>query len=155
MRMILIFQPDAAAITPSRIAESLEEGLGLVGLLTDGESKTDPEDFAGGEFSEGDFYIELPDLAEDEGEPTANYASMPRTERDETIAEIVKELVEQEDSLKPTFEGNGRDVIISFEDTPAGIEAGSVLAYAVASAVGAGVLLPAFDGYPMEQEFQA
>ncbi|HMZ52591.1 MAG TPA: hypothetical protein PK988_10020, partial [Candidatus Sumerlaeota bacterium] len=66
----------------------------------------------------------------------------PRLDRDDSIQKIIDEILQQDETLKEELDRNKRDVMLTFDESPAGMEAGYALAYTIASETGSGILLP-------------
>lgn len=143
MPAILIFQKEAQYLTLTEIAQSLNEMLGVTCSLSTEAGRMSPTlaDKESAQFRKGTIYVEIPDLEEDEGEPVVSYEAAPRGERDEAVQEMLEEILSQDNSLSETFSANSRDIVLSFDESPAGVEAGSALAYAIASETGSGLLV--------------
>lgn len=146
MPAIMLFQKSGALLSLAEISQSLSELLGLnCSIMIDGDRISHDEyENASAELHSGTVYIELPDLEEDEGEPTVSFEALPRLDRDDSMQKLIDEIVDQEISLKSDLNDNSRDLVLSFDDTPAGMEAGYALAYTIASETGSGILFPGF-----------
>lgn len=147
MSAILLFGRDDTVPSFRRLSESLVELLGLEArFLQDGTSLA-PADVDGADepLSDAHLHVELPDLEEDEGEPTIHVAVTPRDDRDPAIQELINEILRQEPRLKESLEGNRWDILLSFEDSSAAVEAGVAFAYIYATETGSGVLVRGED----------
>lgn len=143
MPAILIFQKDPQYLTLTEIGRSLSEMLGVTCSLQSEAGRVAPTiaDKETPEFRKGTIYVEIPDLEADEGEPIVSYDAAPRGERDEAFRQMIQEILSQDESLAESLTENSRDIILSFDESPAGVEAGSALAYAIASETASGLLV--------------
>lgn len=146
MPAILIFQKSGNLLSLKDITKGLEDLLGLgCSLMVNGKRlPSDEWENAGDGFQDGQVFVDLPDLETDEGQPMVVFSAAARLDRDESIQLMVDEIVEQEITLDADLNKNARDILLTFEDTPAGMEAGYAIAYAVASETGSGILFPGF-----------
>jgi hypothetical protein len=144
MPVIMIFQQNDAPLAIRDLSESMAASLGVPCFLFDKGRKLSAADVQGeaGVLSEGQVWVELPDLQEDEGEPVVSFEIMAREERDEAVQEMIDEIVNQEGALQAVMNQNTQDIIITYEDTLAGYEAGNAFAYIVANETGSGILVP-------------
>ncbi len=143
MSAIMIFQKDTELLSISEISHSLAEflGLGCAVVVEDRRVAVGEYEGSTGEFHDGRIYVELPELQEEEGEPTVDYHAAPRLDRDETWQRIADEIIEQEPALRPEIEENARDILLTFDDTVAAIEAATAIAYIVAGETNSGLLV--------------
>lgn len=145
MPAILIFQKSNEELTLADFSNGLEELLGLsCGLVVDGR-RIDPSSAGTEPFESGTIYVDLPELEEDEGKPEVLVDSAPRLDRDETFQALIDEIVEQDAELAPDMNQNSRDILLTFEETPAALEAGSALAYVIAAQTDSGILIRSSD----------
>jgi len=146
MPAILLFAKDALQLRAATFKESMTQALGLSCYpCREGGAQTDEFEPAEDNVQSTRVYVELPDLEGDEGTPEVGIEIAPRLDRDESIQQMIDEILEQESSLKEDLQDNSYDIILTFDDTPAGVEAGSAVAYVLASETGSGVLIPAFS----------
>lgn len=143
MPAILIFQKEPQYLTLTEIGQSLSEMLGVTCSLQNEAGRVAPTiaDKETPEFRKGAIYVEIPDLEEDEGEPIVSYEAAPRGERDEAFQKMIEEILSQDNSLAESLSANSRDIVLTFDESPAGVEAGSALAYAIASETASGLLV--------------
>ncbi|MCC6548193.1 hypothetical protein IT570_13585 [Candidatus Sumerlaeota bacterium] len=144
MPYILLFQRSGELLSLSEISQGLSELLGLTCAVEMSGKRIAPGDWnkSSSEFHEGRIYVELPDLAAEEGVPLVTIEATPRLDRDDSIQKIIDEILSQDGTLKAELDENTRDVMLTFDDTPAGLEAGYALAYTISSETGSGILLP-------------
>ncbi|HMX61676.1 MAG TPA: hypothetical protein PKD58_01255 [Candidatus Sumerlaeota bacterium] len=144
MPYILLFQRGGELLSLSEISQGLSELLGLACSVEVGGKRIAAGEWnkASAEFHEGKIYVELPDLEVDEGTPLVSIEATPRLDRDDSIQKIIDEILQQDETLKEELDRNKRDVMLTFDESPAGMEAGYALAYTIASETGSGILLP-------------
>jgi hypothetical protein len=144
MPLILVFQKNNEHLTIPKLSEDMVSLLGVPCFLFDNGKKLSAAESAGdiAELHEGQVWVELPELQPDEGEPLVSFECIPRLERDESLQELIEEVVEQEPGLDEALNHNARDIMLHFEDTMAGIEAGNALAYIIAQDTESGILIP-------------
>jgi len=146
MPAILLFPKEPLPLRAEALKESMSQALGLSCFpCKEGGDRLDEFEAAEDGVQSGKVFVELPELESDEGSPEVNFEMVPRLDRDESIQAMVDEILEQESGLRQEIEENGYDIILTFDDTPAGVEAASALAYVLASETGSGVLIPAFS----------
>ncbi|MCC5874701.1 MAG: hypothetical protein JJU11_00650 [Candidatus Sumerlaeia bacterium] len=147
MPAIMIFQKDATGLTVAEISDLLHGSLAVdCCLYKDGERiPLEDVERSGGEIASSTIWVNLPDWEEEEGNPTALVEVTPRLDREEPVQHLVDELLTQDASLDADLNHNSRDILITFEDTPAGEESAYALAYVIASETSSGILVPAFE----------
>jgi hypothetical protein len=93
----------------------------------------------------GSLWVNLPELEDDEGQPVVHLSVEPRLDRDDSLQQLINEIIGQEAGLKEALDRNASDLIIEFDDTPAGFEAACMVAYVLSEETASGILVPAFD----------
>lgn len=92
----------------------------------------------------GHLHLDLPDLDPEDGAPIVSYESIARLDRDEVMQQIVEEILDQDETLRPRLDKNKRDVMVTFDDNSASFEAASLVAFVVAAETSSGLLIPDF-----------
>ncbi|CAN5436764.1 hypothetical protein BH09SUM1_BH09SUM1_17910 [soil metagenome] len=144
MPAILLFSREPYALKSAALSETMTQALGVSCFPCKDGERIAEFDAAEDGSQAGAVSVDLPDLEEDEGKPIVNFEVAPRLDRDESIQKMVDEIVEQENSLSEEINNNTFDFILTFDDTPAAVEAGSVLAYIIAGETDSGILIPGF-----------
>ena len=147
MPVIMIFQKDAEPLRVPEISESMAATLGVPCFVFEKGRKLSAAEAEGDQalLVDGQVWVELPDLEEDEGEPIVTFESSPRLDREDPLQEMIDEIVKQEPSLDEPMNTNQRDVLLTFDESMAGIEAGNALAYIIAAEAESGLLIPGFE----------
>ncbi len=143
MPFILVFASESEPIDLTKLSLDFKELLGVgCSLQVDGEEagEDDVAHDADGGISI-DVRVDLPELDSSEGQPIVHLDSHPRLDREEAVQSIIEEILEQDETLSDIIEMNGRDFMLTFETTPAGLESARALAYVLATKTNSGVLL--------------
>lgn len=143
MPVLMIFQHGTDLLSISEINHALGELLGLScrAYVNDKAVPVDEYKGAARELSQGQIYVDLPDLQEDEGLPVVQYEVIPRLDRNESMQGFIDEILEQDSTLKKEIDQNSRDIVITSDESAAAVEAASAIAYVVASETASGVLV--------------
>lgn len=145
MPAILLFQKDNKALPLADLSDTMAASLGVFCFAWLENKKVPAEELkadARNLGATGQFWVDIPELQEDEGLPLVTVEVTPRLDRDADMQGLIDEILAQDSSLKKTLDKNQRDILITAEDTPAGTEAGNAIAYAIAEMTGSGLLLP-------------
>lgn len=140
MPYLMIFQKKDTNLDFEALLDRMVADLGVPFVGLKGESRVDPGKI---DHDKGSIWVDLEELAEDEGVPVADFEVTPRAKRSSELKKLIEEIVKQDDSLADDMAKNARDIVITWEDTIASSEAASALAYAIASDTESGILLPA------------
>ncbi len=143
MPATLIFKKDQEPMKAEMLGDAIRELLGIECSIVVGEELVPTAKFDKDhkEFVSERIFIAISDLEDDEGMPIASIDISPRLDRDEALQKFVDEIVKQEPSLDQVMNHNNVDIMVTFDEFPAGVEAGSVVTYAAASVVEGGVLV--------------
>ena len=144
MPAILLFQKDNKALPLADLSDTMAASLGVFCFAWVQNKKVPAEELKGDarNLTQGQFWVEIPELQEDEGLPLVTVEVTPRLDRAEDMQGLIDEILSQDSSLKKVIDKNSRDILITAEDTAAGTEAANAIAYAVAEMTGSGLLLP-------------
>lgn len=147
MPVIFIFAMDNEPLLLPEVSSSLTGCLGVPCFAYRDERKLSAAELTdGGVMSEGQIWVELPDLDPGDGQPLVSYEVAPRLDREDSLQAMVDEILDQEDTLREVMDRNSIDIMLTFDDTLAGMEAANCLAYVLAAGTGAGLLVPNFEG---------
>lgn len=143
MALIMVFQQNPELMSFTEISHSLIELLGVTcEMMVEGKAMSLSEfKDAGKELTEGTIAVNLPDLEADEGEPVLSYRASPRLDREEDFQKFINEILAQDADLSEPLNSNSRDIFLTCDDTSAGLEALSAIAYVVASETGSGLMV--------------
>lgn len=143
MPFILIFANSTEPLSFLSIREGFRELLGIdCALQQEGEEvKVEKLDYDNDGGLSVEVWVDLPELDPAEGHPIVHLDSHPRLDREEAVQSIVEEILDQDETLAEIIEKNGRDFMLTFETTPAGLEAARALAYVLSSETQSGVLV--------------
>lgn len=146
MPIVLVFPKANKPLLLPELSDSMALALGVPFSKYDEKTgkRTPVADLTGTEahLRSGSYYIEMPDLEEDEGSPVVQVELTPRLDRDEEIQELIDELVAQDPSLDEPMNQNAVDVLLTFGDHLAELEGGDALAFVIAAHAECGLLVP-------------
>lgn len=135
MPAILLFSKEAPTITAEALLEVIGEELGFDAGVTDVE-----QDASTGAIREATFTVTQDEDGDDEEGGTAALTISGKKDRSEDIAALIDEVVEQAPELKDELTGNRVDITVRFDEGDEEEFAGCILAYALATMTGSGLL---------------
>lgn len=144
MPAIILFQKDNKTLPIADLSDALAASFGVFCFSWKENRKIPAEELKGEarNLTEGQLWVELPDLQPEEGAPVVTFEITPRLDRASDMQELIDQILEQDSSLRKLIDKNQRDILITAEDTEAGIQAANAVAFAIAEATGSGLLLP-------------
>ncbi|MBI1293253.1 hypothetical protein GC173_18770 [bacterium] len=145
MPAMLLFAVKPFKLEARELSSAIKDSFALTSFPWDKGQKAKNFPPATDEGQSATFFIDLPELEEDEGDPIIEIEVTSRLDRDEEMQKMIDEIVGQEKSLAPRIDKNHSDILLTFEDTPAAFEVACMTAYAIAEATESGVLVPAFE----------
>lgn len=145
MAVIMVFPADQEPITFSDLSSALQNAVGFPCFPFENGKKLSKADLPSPELSSGALWLEVPETTPEDGEPVVHYEIHPRLDRDEALQGMFEEILNQDDSLDAALNQNSYDVILTFAEEPAAVEAAHCLAYVIGAGTGGAILVPAQD----------